>query len=287
MNADAIEGEFVETATSIDRASLALRIDEPVRALVSPEEARQQWDAYQRLKAAIADEDDFQPITDKKTGRVKRFPKKSFVKKIQTYFGVTIRVKDTVRDDLGGGHFGFRVTAVAVSPNGREVEASGGCSTFEERFDIKRYDNESEPRFADRLKKANSRAYHDVLSTAETRATNRALMNLIGGGEVTAEERRARHTEDEDPRPEARQYETPPFDRERAKKHIFATINELAKINERGVALKDNDRRHAYLQKLYGKTSLNDLDDEQLYHFERKLVLELQNAKAPKEPTDA
>jgi peptidoglycan hydrolase-like protein with peptidoglycan-binding domain len=180
-------------------ADARLAVIEPqsgIMPLVSPDEARSQMRAYQELCAAVLTDDDYQEFTEKKkvNGRyesvTKRFKKKSAVKKLQTYFGISVDVIDeaTHRDDLGDGHFGFRTKARATSPGGRHVEAMGGCATHEERFEMNRYDDETEVRFAQRQKKALARSYHDVLSTAETRATNRAVMNLVSPGEVTAEE---------------------------------------------------------------------------------------------------
>ena len=155
---------------------------------VSPEEAREAMRRYQEVCEAVLTPDDYQEL--KERGKTKRFKRKSAVKKLQTFWSVSVRVRDVQRDDLGDGHFGFRVIATASMPGGREVEATGGCSTTEERFELKPYDDETPQRLAERIKRANARAYHDVMTTAETRATNRAVMNCIGvgGGEVTADE---------------------------------------------------------------------------------------------------
>lgn len=191
-----IEGEIVESAAPL----AVLEPQSGIMPVVSPDEARAQMRAYQELCAAVLTEDDYQEFAETKNQKVdgrwqkvtttKRFKKKSAVKKLQTYFGISVDVIDdaTHRDDLGEGHFGFRCKAVAESPGGRRVAALGGCSTHEERFDVNRYDDESDVRYAARQKKALARSYHDVLSTAETRATNRAVMNLVSPGEVTAEE---------------------------------------------------------------------------------------------------
>ena len=190
---DTLDAAYRETGTAV-----AVR-EEPqvgMMPLVSPDEARAQMRAYQELCAAVLTDDDYQEFTEKKRVNgeyisvTKRFKKKSAVKKLQTYFGISVDVIDaaTHRDDLGEGHFGFRCKAVATSPGGRSVAALAGCATHEERFDVAQYARESDADFTRRAKKALARAYHDVLSTAETRATNRAVMNLVSPGEVTAEE---------------------------------------------------------------------------------------------------
>ena len=56
----------------------------------------------------------------------------------------------------------------ATLPNGRSVESDALCSRFEKGKD----------KVSD----------HTIMSTAKTRATNRAIAELIGAGEVSAEE---------------------------------------------------------------------------------------------------
>jgi len=148
--------------------------------VVTPEEAKAAMAQYLELCESVLGPDDYQEFSQKQkvNGQwvwvKKKFKKKSAVKKLQTFFGVEVQIKSTTRDELGEGAYGFRVVATATARNGRVVEATGACSTQEERF-------EGKPA---------GRSYHDILSTAETRATNRAVMNCIGvgGGEVTADE---------------------------------------------------------------------------------------------------
>lgn len=231
-----------ETITYEGPGELAVR-EEPRASLaiaptVSPEEAKAAMDQYQAVCAAVLSEDDYQAFTEKKnvknekTGKwekvtvTKRFKKKSAVKKLQTFWSVTVRVRDMQRDDLGDGHFGFRCIATASMPSGREVESTGGCSTFEDRFVVKQWDDEGDTAFARRQKSALARAYHDVMSTAETRATNRAVMNCIGvgGGEVTADEISR-------PQQQAGPSTAPPADA--TPKPRMASMNQLRELWER------------------------------------------------------
>jgi len=62
-------------------------------------------------------------------------------------------------------HFDYR----AVAPTGRYAEASGSASVNE--------------------RAGSDKIVHDTRSLAQTRAMNRAISNLVGGGEVSAEER--------------------------------------------------------------------------------------------------
>jgi len=69
----------------------------------------------------------------------------------------------------------FHFTARATAPNGRFTEAVGSASSDERKFD---------------------KPVHDLRALAQTRAVNRAIANLMGGGVVSAEEMGS----DEEPR---------------------------------------------------------------------------------------
>jgi hypothetical protein len=210
MSAEPIDAEFSEAGTALAVAETRpLSASTGVMPILTPAEARAQMVAYTELVNAVVLDVDYQEF--KERGQTKRFKKKSAVKKLQTYFGFSVDVLDWRRVDLGDGHFAYEVKARAKSPNGRYVDALAACATTEERFDVKRYDDETEARYQGRQKKALARSTHDVLSTAETRATNRAAMNLIGAGEVTAEEIGSRRDAfQDDP-----QHEEPPRQQQR------------------------------------------------------------------------
>jgi hypothetical protein len=188
-----IDAEFSEPnlAPVLAKESEAHPLAMPV---VSNEQAKEAMTAYVELCHAVLTEDDYQmfPQWDPKTRKrvPKRFLKKSGVKKLQTFFGISVHIKETIMDQMPDGHFGFRVTAIATKRNGDVTESTAACSTLEDRFTPERKEGESESSYVARCKKMRARAYHDTLSTAETRAANRAVMNSIGvgGGEVTAEE---------------------------------------------------------------------------------------------------
>lgn len=184
MSETAIDAQYTETTTG----GHLVPVQAAVLPAVTPQEAKAAMKAYLELCESVLSKEDYQQFEER--GEIKRFKKKSAVKKLQTFFNVTVRVREATRDDLGDGHFGFRVIATAQTPGGRIVEATGACSTQESRFELTPWKTESDAAFAVRQRKALARSYHDVLSTAETRATNRAVMNCIGvgGGEVTADE---------------------------------------------------------------------------------------------------
>jgi len=63
--------------------------------------------------------------------------------------------------------FVWRITVRVTSPNGRFTTGVASCSSKERQF---------------------AHLEHDVYSTAHTRAKNRAISDMVGGGEVSAEE---------------------------------------------------------------------------------------------------
>lgn len=71
----------------------------------------------------------------------------------------------------------------AILPNGRYGIGVGDCSIFDK---INKDDAEMPSNFE--LRKRFTNAEHDVISTAHTRAKSRAIADLIGAGEVSAEE---------------------------------------------------------------------------------------------------
>lgn len=71
----------------------------------------------------------------------------------------------------------------AILPNGRYGIGVGDCSIFDK---INHNDAEMPSNFE--LRKRFTNAEHDVIATAHTRAKSRAIADLIGAGEVSAEE---------------------------------------------------------------------------------------------------
>ncbi len=131
-----------------------------VMPLATPEEAKTQWDQYQALKASVLSESDFQKI-----GKGK-FTKKSGFRKIATFFGLTDKIIEKERTEFENG-FTWMFTVEAIAPNGRSSQGVGICDSRERKF---------------------SHVEHDVYATAHTRAKNRAISDLVAGGEVSAEE---------------------------------------------------------------------------------------------------
>ncbi len=136
----------------------------PPSVLIKPvaptEEVVSAWLSYQELKSKLLNENDYQEIHGK------RMIRKSGWRKLSTAFGISDSVVSETRKDYKG-YFVIEVVVNATSPNGRSAVGLGSCSSKERTF---------------------SHEEHDVRSTAHTRAKNRAISDLIGGGEVSAEE---------------------------------------------------------------------------------------------------
>jgi hypothetical protein len=141
---------------------------EMVKPLLDADAAKAAIAAYEQLKTAIVQPSDVQRIQGRD------FLKKSFW-------------LDLVSESRGfdeGGKLFYSVLYRATAPNGRAMIGDGYCSTAE----------------AGR----GGWPEHNVRATAHTRAKNRAISDLVGGGEVSAEE-----MQDEDERPTPRTQPAP------------------------------------------------------------------------------
>lgn len=146
--------------------------------IVNVDDAKAFMDNYQDLVEALLDPTDYQKIGGKK------FKKKSAWRKLATAFNITDEVvkEDIVRDD-NYGIISAKYYVKATLLNGRSSVGVGVCSIFDK---ITKKDSEQPSNFV--LRNRFNNAEHDVPSTAHTRAKNRAIADLIGAGEVTADE---------------------------------------------------------------------------------------------------
>lgn len=127
--------------------------------------ALKQWEAYQIFTEKLLNENDYINI------KGKSFKKKSAWRKYARAFNINTEVinQEISKNDKGivtEANFLVRATL----PDGRYCDGWGNCSRRE----------------AGQKQRPN----HDIPATAMTRATNRAIADLIGAGEVTAEEMR-------------------------------------------------------------------------------------------------
>lgn len=143
-----------------------------VTPAVSTEQALASWNAYQELVKKLLASSDYQAITlrENRGGQwivnKKSFKKKSAWRKLATVFNLSVEVIKEERKQYQG-YFVHEVTTRAKAMNGRSMDGVGSCASNERGF---------------------AHLEHDVRSTAATRATNRAIADLIGAGEVSAEE---------------------------------------------------------------------------------------------------
>ena len=166
VKAELIENPQVPEETSLIAADNVPDVDVAI----------EQWDAYQKLCKGLLNETDYQEIIVKEKDedgnyvKVKRhFKKKSAWQKLSRAFNVdtTIVDKSLERTKMGRVREAYYCVR-ATLPNGRSVESDALCSRSERGKD----------KVSD----------HTIMSTAKTRATNRAIAELIGAGEVSAEE---------------------------------------------------------------------------------------------------
>ncbi|MHC1597253.1 MAG: hypothetical protein ACXQT3_02940 [Methermicoccaceae archaeon] len=141
-----------------------------VKPALTVEQTRELAERIRQVKAAIISDSDTVSISGK------QYITRSGVRKYAMAFNVSDEVlskeREVWEDEHGRKQFAWTVVvrAFATDPKGRvvkECQGIGVCATTERRF---------------------AHPHHDVLATAHTRAKNRAIMDLIGGGEVTAEE---------------------------------------------------------------------------------------------------
>jgi len=131
-----------------------------VMPAVSATEAVKAWDAYLDLKKKIATKDDTQIIQGRE------FFKKSYWRKLATFFNLSVEVIEEREEGTDKNRI-YHFVCKATAPNGRYAQGTGTC---------------------DQQEKGRKNTIHNTRSTAETRAFNRAVSNLVGGGEVSAEE---------------------------------------------------------------------------------------------------
>lgn len=177
---------MTQDLTVIERPSNAMMqlVDEPARILAA-------WQQFQELKKQLLDASDYQSYTEtiNKEKKEKRFVKKSGWRKIASAFGVSLEtISEEIRNFIapdGNTHvvYVYRVRAIAPGGN-RSSDGVGACDTTESRFQKIIWGKERGEKIGYEV------AYkvNDLMATAYTRAANRAISDLVGGGEVSAEE---------------------------------------------------------------------------------------------------
>jgi len=175
VEAEVVEEESVPAAEVAPRSeeshSTALEVRPASREVLMPMDTEQViagMKAYQQLLQGLLDASDWQGTGDDK------FLKKSGWRKIARAFNLSVtRVSSKIERDHDGNPIRAEVVARAMAPNGQVQDGDGYCSV-------------DEPRFASA--KGRQKLENDLRATATTRAKNRAISDLVGMGEVSAEE---------------------------------------------------------------------------------------------------
>jgi len=134
---------------------------EPV-VLPDVERAARAMKLFEELKAKVMSPQDIVKRDDM------TFIKRSGWRKIALAFNVTTEILSIERS-TEDGVYTVRVKARAIAPNGRHTDQVAACDSTE---------------FVGGMKATR----HNIESKAATRAVNRAVSDLVGGGEVSAEE---------------------------------------------------------------------------------------------------
>lgn len=181
--------------------------------------------AYDRAVRALVGPNDVQATQGRE------FKKKSAWRKLARYFCISTEIvrEESQRD--AEGHLISTVIVRAVAPWGQYAEAIAKCSTREQRF-----------------KHDVSKADHDCPATAQTRATNRAVSDLIAAGEVSAEEMEFG---------EVRQHAAPArpvpqtgYERARANPPAVPHADVAAEAGEGGDSYPPTEKQVAFFQRL-------------------------------------
>jgi hypothetical protein len=170
-DAPVVDAEIVHDEPAPPAPSMELARRERRSEVIRPLDADQlveSFKEYQGLLPRILDASDYQAA---EAG--KKFVKKSGWRKIATAFDLDVQiVTEEVERDDDGRILRAKTTARATAPSGRVMDGDGYCTI-----------NEFTGRRA-----SNPKLENDLRGTAATRAKNRAISDLVGMGDVSAEE---------------------------------------------------------------------------------------------------
>lgn len=157
-------------------------------------EVEESYQSFKMVKSTLLDAQDISKINKKP------HINKSGWRKIATAFGVSTNVTSKERSQEDG-IVKWTIIARAEAPNGQAANGVGMCasneSNFTEKLSEKKAEKPESPLDGDivwvdgawrRVKPPQELKEHDIFATAATRAKNRAISDLVGGGEVSVEE---------------------------------------------------------------------------------------------------
>lgn len=159
------EGKIIEKDELLPETTTMVPVKEFAKPLVTAKEATQAFQQYQELISALIKQSDIVEIQEKQV------IKKTGINKIARFFGVSTEIIRHHKEDKvgpqGGKAFIWYVWVKAWLPSGQSRVDGAACSSNERRF---------------------AHLEHDVLTMAITRATKRAIENLVGMGEYESAE---------------------------------------------------------------------------------------------------
>jgi len=186
--------------------------------------AKQAMIQFEQIKTEILNND-----TDIVMIERKKYIKRRGWRKIALAFNVTTEIKKIEREKIDDKYI-VRVTAIAKAPNGRISEEVGISDSGE--FEKGRLKGKG--------------TYHNIESKAVTRAINRAISNLVGGGELSAEEIIEGAEENVDEKSEA------PIDK------AFREVEDFFQVEKIDVDVQKEDKKITILGDIPGN-AFNDL----------------------------
>lgn len=169
-----------------------------VKPVDNPQEVIEMYETFDKIKMELLDED--QDLTNI-SGSI--HVNKSGWRKIATMFNLSIETFEDERilEEREEGHdiLSWRVKARVTAPNGKVSVGSGMAASNESNYMVAL---ENWPENLDQndpnvlrvdgkwrvLQDPSSIKEHNIYAVAETRAKNRAISDMVGGGEVSAEE---------------------------------------------------------------------------------------------------
>ena len=114
-----------------------------------------------------------------------KFRKKNYWRAVATAFNLTVKLTTEERTEVGDD-WGYLVMFTAMANNGRSADGDGSCFWSEKKVYLWRNGKRTDE--VDLIKTAENATVHNIRAHAHTRAYNRAVSNLVGFGEVSAEE---------------------------------------------------------------------------------------------------
>ena len=155
-----VEAKIIEEKELLPENREIIAVKEFAKPLITAEEATKAFSQYQELMSALMKDSDVVEIQGKKK------IKKTGINKIARFFGVSVEIirhhKEEIIGPQGGKHFVWYVWTRATLPTGQSRVEGAACSSNERRF---------------------AHLENDVLTTAITRSSKRAVENLVGMGE--------------------------------------------------------------------------------------------------------